>query len=561
MTRLRERQPLAPLGVLAATLIAALALSAALAGSAAAKTTSEAASGIRVKDATPAKGCGGASARPSDLVCSKSQGAIATRKAKSSCFLGQVGCAIGNVPGGVIDGVGDAIGGAVGDVASGASDSIMNGMAGWVASGVGALMDKTFKYMNKSTTPQVAESWFTERYGAMMRLAGLLSVLGIVGAAIVGLAEKRVGGAMQAVLLYLPIAFIVVGGLTSIAQLGLLATDQLTEAFIGSFGQDTKEMTESVLKFMVPEKGAQDGDEVAAGAFVMLVMAVLALLGTLMLFIELLIRESVVYIVLLYAPIGIIASVWPPAKRIGRKMGILLFVAIVSKFFILTTFAFGATMINEMGKLDDTTGLLGGIVVMCMAAFSPMALLKLLPFDEIDAISGRPPTPVGAQITASQMGRQAITSRLGSKKDDDDEKDKGSSSSGTGKGPGGKSPVSPGGGPSGSPKGSPAGGSPGGSAGGSTGGSAGGAAAGGAAAGAATGGVMLAAAAHQGGKATAAKAAGTVNALTDGPGGKQGQTQANSSPGKSKAAGSQGKNTAAHVAAKQQLSQRKVKSV
>lgn len=415
-------------------------------------------------------------ARPSATVCARATGVKSSIGDTAKCIISLLGCAINQVTGVDIPGaIGGAIGAGVGDVGKqivgGIGEQAMDGITGWVAGGVASIVTKVQGLIIKSTTPQVTKAWFEERYGKMLALAGLLSVLALVATVIGGLFKADFGAVMKSAFVYLPIAFFVTGAAVAIVQLSLTASDQMTTAMTASFGADTKTISKGIIDFLTP------GAATPAGSlFVMLIFALIAAIGSMMLWIELIVRESAVYLVLLFLPLGCVASIWPPAKRVARKMGILLFVVIASKFFIVAIYAFGATMIAKMGSGGDDTGVLAGVVVMTLAAFSPMVLLKLLPFDEMDAVQGRPNTPVGAQITASQMMRQSLTSRVGGGNGG------GSSAGSTGGGPagspgtgGGGGPGPGGGGGAGAGKGAGAGGSSGAASGGASGGAAGGA--------------------------------------------------------------------------------------
>lgn len=455
------------------------------------------------------------SGRPSVAVCSKSRSFKATASSVWSCFKDPLGCAS--------DGAGkavDTVGGVVGDVATqavgGVGEQVMDQMAGWVAGGVAGLLKQVQTLMVKASTPQTTRSWFKERYSSMMLLAGALSVLALIAAAIGGIMSGQLGPVMKASFMYLPIGFFVIGAAIPVVQMLLVIVDQLSFAVAHNFGADNKEITKGIIDFLTP--GASSVAVAPISGFILLVISVIAGLGTIALMIELIIREGLVYLTLLMLPLGVVASIWPPAKTVGRKLAIILFVVLVAKFFIVAFFSFGATMIAKMGGTGDVSGVMAGVVVMALAAFAPFALFALLPFEGLSDVQGRPNTPVGVQMGAQQMVRQSLSKRLGGGGGGGGEESAGGAAGGGGAGKAGAGgPIPGGGGPSGAPApgggGSPGGGAAGGgSGGGSAGGAGGGGAGGGGAGGGGSAGAGAGAAAAPAAVAGAAVMAGAAGA-------------------------------------------------
>ncbi len=404
-------------------------------------------------------------AMPTTLVCTKPTRLLGNPLNFANDALGLL------VPGGAAGSLlGDAVGGAVGDAVGGVAkdigESAMNGITNWVAGGVAWVVDQVYQSVRRSTTPTVTAEWFKTEYAKMLALAGALAVPILLLAGIAGLFRSDSASILRAALVNLPLAFFITSAALAIVQMLLGVTDVMTAQMTSGFGADMKSMFKSVLDFLGPTSAAAGTP--ATPAFITLLLALLALIGSLFVWIELIIREAALYIVVLFLPLGCIVSIWPPAKRVARKLAVLLGVVIFSKFAILVIFAFGGTVLAKAGSSDGVTGVLAGASILLLASMAPMVLLKLLPFDEIDAVA-RPNTPIGAQMHMSSFARSAFS--------------RGGASRGSG------GPTAFAGGSGGSPGG--AGGGSGGSAGG---GSGGGGGASGAGAGAGAGGLVAGAA-------------------------------------------------------------------
>jgi len=212
------------------------------------------------------------------------------------------------------------------------------------------------------------------------------------------------------------------------------------------------------------------------GGFAAVVLGLLAVVGGLLLWIELIVRASLVYVLVAISPLGFAATLWPSAKGILRKSIELLLAVILSKLVICITLAIGVAALSGAGTAGPAGAgfasgagaslgaLLVGTVLLGIAAFSPFIVLKLVPVAEAAVVAqGISRGPLRAGQSGMSTAYSASTlSRL------------------AGGGPGGGAPGAPGGpGPAGGSGAAGSAGSP--SAAGGAG--AGGAASGGAAAG------------------------------------------------------------------------------
>ena len=102
-----------------------------------------------------------------------------------------------------------------------------------------------------------------------------------------------------------------------------------------------------------------------------------------MLWIELLMREAAVYVIVLMLPLAFAAMVWP-ARRIWAIRAVELLVALIlSKFAIVAVLSLGGAAISAGAAGGSITGVMAGAVLIMLAAFSPWALLRLIPLTEL----------------------------------------------------------------------------------------------------------------------------------------------------------------------------------
>ena len=137
------------------------------------------------------------------------------------------------------------------------------------------------------------------------------------------------------------------------------------------------------------------------------------LAGAILVWIEWVVRNSLIYLLVAFAPLTLAARVWPAARGArGRPARLVSLALIVSKFAIALCLALGGAALAgggpKQGDLGtqadmDLASMLTGASLMLLAAFTPFIVLKLLPIVEAAVIAqgiSRSPT------RAAQSGMQ-----------------------------------------------------------------------------------------------------------------------------------------------------------
>ncbi|HVT77857.1 MAG TPA: hypothetical protein VHD87_12565 [Acidimicrobiales bacterium] len=418
-----------------------------------------------------------------------------------------------DVPGAGI--ITNPIGNMMGSAAGWAFDKVAEGIAKWVLAAVGFFVNGVLDFLRSSARPDVEAVWFSGKdspYATVRNIAGVLLVGFVFLGLLQGLLHGDAGGMLRRVAGNLPAAVAGMVLTTAVVARLLDLTDALSNAVLSSSG-------DQAMHFL---SGFGVAVTAATGGFAAVVIGLVAVVAGLLLWVELLVRASLVYLLVAISPLGFAATLWPVARGFLRKTVEILLAVIVSKFVISIALAIGVAALSGAGSAgggqnaNASAGaslgtLLVATVLLGLAAFSPFIVLKLVPIAEgallAQGISRGPAR--AAQTGMSTYSSTRMISRLS-----------GSSTSGQG---GFRLPpsASPEGGAT-SGGGAPAGPSPGARASGSGGGGAGG----GAAAGAAVGGAALVGAGVAAGKAKEAvhrsTAAATAGASVDAPPSDQG---------------------------------------
>ena len=295
--------------------------------------------------------------------------------------LGLATPAAADVPGSGI--VKNIVGSAVGWTWS----SVANGIASWVLGAVGSFANGVLGFLQSYARPDVGAAWFSGPGSPFATVRDIAAVL-LVGFVFLGLIQGLIAGdaagMARRVAANLPLAVLGIVVTTAVVAQLLDLTDALSDAVLASSGQQS-------LHFLSGFGVAVSG---ATGGFAAVLLGLVAVVAGLLLWIELVVRSSLIYLLVAISPIGFAATLWPAARGVLRRTIEILLAVIASKFVICVALAVGVAALSGAGSAASSasgagaqagTGLetlLSGSVLLGLAAFSPFIVLKLIPIAE-----------------------------------------------------------------------------------------------------------------------------------------------------------------------------------
>ena len=336
---------------------------------------------------------------------------------------------IGAITGGAIGGgnpLGDACNAVSGEVEGVLTKPITNALKGvgngifqqvttWVAEGASWLIGQVVKGIEQTTTPQLSTKGFLSEYGQMAEIAALMAVAMLLLAVLEGVAQGNARLLARVVLVNLPLAFIATSVAYAVVQLLLVATDGMCHAIAAASHDNSEHFFKTAISGLGEAGGAagkqidsgggsdplggvagQASGTVAVPLFVTFLAAIIGAFAAFGVWLELLMRDAAVYVVALFMPMALAASIWPRWMGALRRSGELLVVVIGSKFVIVSVIALAAGLVAESGS--DVEHILAASALMLLACFAPFVLLKLVPFAEgaMGAAYGRRSAAAGA---------------------------------------------------------------------------------------------------------------------------------------------------------------------
>jgi hypothetical protein len=246
----------------------------------------------------------------------------------------------------------------------------------WVTGGAHSALQATAKLIDASSRPNLLGTWFSSAYWRVAAVAALLTLPFLFAAAIQALLRSDMTLLGRAAFGYLPLGMLAIGVAAPMTMLLLSASDEMSAIVSSASGHADGSFLAHAGVFAGAVGGA------ALSPFVAFFVALLTVAATLTLWLELLIREAAVYVIVLMLPLFFAALVWP-ARRVWAIRAVEMLVALIlSKFAIVAVLALGGAALDHAASFS-VTSLLAGLTLVLLAAFSPWVLLRLLPLHEI----------------------------------------------------------------------------------------------------------------------------------------------------------------------------------
>jgi hypothetical protein len=303
----------------------------------------------------------------------------------------------------VVGNVCDAVAGAVTRVAAEAGEFVMRGVTAWVTNAAVWVTGKVGELIEKTTSPDLTASWFEGQYGAMVAVAGALALLMLMLAVIQSLVRQDIGLLLRAAFGYLPMAFILAG--VAIAGAGLLVaiTDDISSAVVSGLGT---EQSNSLLQTVGDAYKSALDESSGIPLFGVFLGAIILAIGAFVLWLELIIRDAAIYVCVFFLPLTFVAMIWPATSRWARRLVELLVAIILAKFVIVAILSLASAAITNTNVVNGDGNtferMIAGAALLVLAAWSPFALMRLIPMME-----GAAASVVGQRSTMSAAAGSA----------------------------------------------------------------------------------------------------------------------------------------------------------
>jgi hypothetical protein len=308
-------------------------------------------------------------------------------------------CQLGTNPGQAVT---NAVSGAATNVVQTAGDSALRSFTAAVASAGKFFLERIGALVTTTTSPNVVSpNWFTSQYRVMLALAVVIALPILLVSVAQSIVRADGMQAIRSAFVYLPIAAILSAVGPAMAQILIDVSDWMSAALSNNASADAQKfMTDAGSALAALGAGTLNP---AAPVFGVLLGALIVVLGALSIWLELLLRAAAIYISVLFLPLALAAMIWPAGWRWCRRLIEFLIAIIFAKVFIVAIVNLAAAGLARGGLGDKFEGVLAGGALLLMAAFTPIALLKLIPLAEAAVVTA------GHQRAALRQATQGAT--------------------------------------------------------------------------------------------------------------------------------------------------------
>ncbi|NBV25980.1 MAG: hypothetical protein EBR99_01505 [Actinobacteria bacterium] len=175
----------------------------------------------------------------------------------------------------------------------------MTGDAHTWLSATGALMDQT-------TAPHIVTTYVHQEYVRVASISPLIALLALLASVVHGLWRNDGASLVRQTATFLPLGIVATLVGPTLATLVLRLTDGLATAVSGDVASQLSLASEQITT--------------TAPTFSMFAMTILCLLAALVLWVELVLRNIVLALLLCTMPLAVAALVWAPARRIAGRL-------------------------------------------------------------------------------------------------------------------------------------------------------------------------------------------------------------------------------------------------
>jgi hypothetical protein len=270
--------------------------------------------------------------------------------------------------------VGGAAAGVLGGAANGVASLALGAIGSWAAGSAKFALDETARLIDTTTAPRLQAPWFERVYWRMAGISVLLTLPFLFAAAAQSVLRSDLALLTRAAFGYLPCAMLAVGVCAQVTALLLAATDGLCDLVSGVAGN-------TAPTFLARAGAAIVGLSVRSNSpFLAFVVAVFTVAGAVMLWLELMMRDAAVYVVVAMLPLAFAAFVWP-ARRVWALRAVELLAALIlAKLAIVVVLTLGGAALSQS---PTVAGFLVGLVLLVLGVFAPWAMLRMLPLTEL----------------------------------------------------------------------------------------------------------------------------------------------------------------------------------
>lgn len=265
----------------------------------------------------------------------------------------------------------------LGGLGNAVASAIFATLSGWFVGAATWLLGLVGGVLDHSTTPPVTSAWFLAREHLLLAVAAPIALLSLVGGILHATLHGALGELWRTVLLRLPVALVLGAAGAGIVGIAVTATDELCTMLAAGSSTSLSTTLRGLAVAVAATSGLPGTEAVLAAGLV--------IVGSFLLWFELVVRAAAITIATAMLPLVFAASLWPPAMVWARRLVETIGGLIISKAVIVLVLSIALDAVAHAGS-GPATAITGGAMLL-LASLAPYAVLRLVPVAEAAATS------------------------------------------------------------------------------------------------------------------------------------------------------------------------------
>ena len=316
-------------------------------------------------------------------------------------------------PGDILGGIGGFFGGLAEDAGRAIVEYVLEFIYGLIAQAVASITGALARSFNgASTRVDLTGGWFSSEGGSTVTtmtsvIAGSLVLVFLFMSLIRAMFAGEFSTMWRAALVDVPIAFLATAVTVVVASALLAMVDEASATLLGADGEQLAAFGDSLA----------DVEQLSLAGLLGILFGLLFIVGAVLVWIQLLVRAALIYIVIAFAPITWVTRAYPGTRGIARRGAEVAIALIVSKFVMAVSFRLGAEALASADVPSgeaDLSAMLVGSAIMLMTAFMPWMIFKVIPaVENATSAAGPQSAAVGAAVVGGGVAFAGIRSLTG----------------------------------------------------------------------------------------------------------------------------------------------------
>ena len=256
-------------------------------------------------------------------------------------------------------------------IATSTLGDLFGAVTGWLLASVHWFLGATNAALAATSEPSTVVRSATPEFNVLLVISPLLMMVGLLVATLQAVRHGDAGSLWRVYLGVAPACVLAIAVARPLAFRALDVINQLCSTATGSLASHEPALMQAFSKLPTTTPG-----------FGLFVLALGVVVGSWLLWCELIVRAVVLTLLLVLVPVVVPLATFPALRRLGWRLAETFTAIAMSKFLIVVALALG---LDEL-RGSSATEIITGAVTLVMACASPFLLLRIIPFVEQSAL-------------------------------------------------------------------------------------------------------------------------------------------------------------------------------